>query len=561
MAIPGRARSTLRALSWPGAVGCTPASWTITAVLAGCWLAAGPRTPDLAAQVHRASLFAAHGFALWDNSWYGGHHLPDYSLVFPPLASLLGLRITAATAAVGSAALFESLVGGPRAAAACRWFAVGCVVDLLIGRLAYAVGVTAGLAAVAALMRGRLALAGVFAALCAATSPVAGLFLALAGVGIAIGERRRRGVVVTAVALATVGALSMAFPEGGTQPFSTSAFAVTVAIALAVAVAVGRGSALRPAALLYVAAVGTSFVIPSPMGANVMRLGAACAGPLLLFAASTGHVALRRAGLLALLVVVAAWQWVDPVTQVTRAWGDPSSTTEFYRPLVARLRRERGAPGRIEVPFTRGHWESVYLARRFALARGWERQLDRRLNPLFYRRRLDASAYRRWLRVNAVRYVALPDAVMDPAGRQEAALVAARPSFLEPVWRGAGWQLFRTRDPLPLATGAARRVRLDASDVRVGVDRPGTVLVRVHWTPYWRLVSGSGCLARHGPWTVLDARRPGTYVLAPRLSLGGLLRRPRTCSPRAPRRDDRSSRRTRGVSSSAGHGRPLILDP
>jgi hypothetical protein len=186
------------------------------------------------------------------------------------------------------------------------------------------------------------------------------------------------------------------------------------------------------------------------------------------------------------------------------------------------------------VPFTRGHWEAVYLARRFALARGWERQLDRRLNPLFYGRRLDPSAYRRWLRVNAVRYVALPDATMDPAGRQEAALVAARPPFLKPVWRGAGWQLFRTRDPLPLGTGAAHRVQLGASHVRVGVDRRGAVLLRVHWTPYWRLVSGSGCVVQRGPWTVLDARRPGTYVLAPRFSLAGLLQERGRCFPAPP---------------------------
>ncbi len=44
-----------------------------------------PRTPDLAAQMHRVAVFAADGFAVWDNSWYGGHALPGYSLTFPAL--------------------------------------------------------------------------------------------------------------------------------------------------------------------------------------------------------------------------------------------------------------------------------------------------------------------------------------------------------------------------------------------------------------------------------------------------------------------------------------------
>lgn len=115
-------------------------SWAATAALAGCWLAMGPATPDLAAQVYRAGLFAAHGFAVWDNGWYDGHHVPGYSLVFPVVGSVLGVRATRAGAAVLSAALFQSLVRGRRADAACRWFAIGCVADLLVGRLTYALG-------------------------------------------------------------------------------------------------------------------------------------------------------------------------------------------------------------------------------------------------------------------------------------------------------------------------------------------------------------------------------------------------------------------------------------
>ena len=54
------------------------------------WLAVDPRTPDLAAQVYRANLFAEVGWTVWDGRWYGGHDIPGYSLVFPPLAALVG---------------------------------------------------------------------------------------------------------------------------------------------------------------------------------------------------------------------------------------------------------------------------------------------------------------------------------------------------------------------------------------------------------------------------------------------------------------------------------------
>jgi hypothetical protein len=510
----------------------TAPSWAATLLLAACWLALGPVTPDLAAQIHRAGLFASHGFAVWDNSWYDGHHVPGYSLVFPAVGSVLGVRLTGAAAAVLSAALFQSLVRGRRAGAACWWFSIGCVADLLVGRLTYALGVTAGLAAVTALTRGRPALAAALAVGCAATSPVAGLFLALAGIAVALAERRPHALSMSAAALATAAALSVAFPEGGTQPFTIAAFAETLAISLLAALLVGEDRRLRLALLLYVAAVVACFLVASPMGSNVTRAGTAFLAPMLLIAPSPASPA-RRILLIVTLVAAAAWQWVDPVTQASRGLGDPSTAAAYYQPLMAELGRQDAAAGRVEVPFTRDHWETVYLARHFALARGWERQLDRRLNPLFYRRRLTPAAFDRWLHANAVHYVALPDAPIDPAGRREAGIVAARPAFLQPVWRSGHWQLFRVRDPLPLASGAARDARLGATDLRLRVKRPGAILLRVHWTPYWRLTTGTGCISQHGQWTMLLARHRGTFLLSTRFSVGRLLDRGTACGPRS----------------------------
>ena len=135
------------------------APWHVAAVLAIAWLAFGPPTPDLAAQVYRAGLFEREGWTIFDLYWYGGHHMPAYSILFPPLGALLGVRTVGALAAVASAALFDRIARRkfePQAAyRGAMWFAVGTAADLLIGRLTFALGVTFALGAVLALQNGR----------------------------------------------------------------------------------------------------------------------------------------------------------------------------------------------------------------------------------------------------------------------------------------------------------------------------------------------------------------------------------------------------------------------
>ena len=56
-------------------------------------LAWDPRVGDLAAQVFRTELFHRGGLAIWNSSWYGGHYILTYSVLFPPLAALLGPQV------------------------------------------------------------------------------------------------------------------------------------------------------------------------------------------------------------------------------------------------------------------------------------------------------------------------------------------------------------------------------------------------------------------------------------------------------------------------------------
>jgi hypothetical protein len=157
----------------------TAAPWLLAAALALAWLAFGPPTPDLAAQVYRAGLFQREGFTLFNANWYGGHHTPAYSILFPPLGALIGVRLAGALAAVASAVLFERIARrhfGAGARWGALWFGAGTAGDLLIGRLTFAVGVALALAAVFALQRGHRRSGVALAVACTLGSPVAGLF-------------------------------------------------------------------------------------------------------------------------------------------------------------------------------------------------------------------------------------------------------------------------------------------------------------------------------------------------------------------------------------------------
>jgi hypothetical protein len=327
-------------------------------------------------------------------------------------------------------------------------FALGFCVELLSGRVPYDLGFAIGLAAVLALMRGALPLALVLAVLTSVASPVAGAFLALAGLAYALADVRR-GVAVVAAALAPILVLSLAFPEGGYEPFAPSDFWLTLGGVALIALLLPHGPlsargrrVVRAGAVLYALALIGSFVIATPVGGNAARLGPPLAAPLL-----AGVLWERRRLALALLApLLVYWQFVTPIHDVAASAGDPSVSASYYAPVLAELRRLRhGKATIVEVPLTKAHWEATYLAGHdgVSLARGWERQLDTRYAALFYLPTLRAAAYRTWLVENRVQYVALPDAPLDKAGSQEGALIARGMPYLRELWRSGHWRVYR----------------------------------------------------------------------------------------------------------------------
>jgi hypothetical protein len=504
-------------------------AWAVAAALAVAYLLLDPPSADLAAQVYRSHLFDREGFVLWDNAWYGGHHMPGYSVLFPPLGALLGPRVVGALSAVAAAALFERIVAehfGERARLGALWFGAATAVNLVTGRLAFALGIALALGAVLAATHRRPGLATALAALTALASPVAALFLGLAAAAWFLARRTAAALALGLGAAVPLALLTAAFPEGGIEPFVASAFWPALAALGAVLVALPREEGeLRIGVILYALGTIASFALDTPVGGNVTRLGALFAGPVLACLLWRRSPALL--GLLALPLLY--WQWNAPVRDWVRAGDDPAVDASYYRGLLGFL-GSRDGPFRVEIPFTANHWEANHVARRFPLARGWERQLDVRDNAVFYRGRLTPQRYRAWLDENAVAYVALPDARLDDSAEAEARLVRAGLPFLDAVWSDARWRVFAVRRPAPLAAGATV-TRLTTDGFEAHADRSGRAVARVRFTPYWKVVAGAGCIARAaGGWTELRFARPGAIRVATRFAPGRIVSRGPRCT-------------------------------
>ena len=214
-----------------------------------------------------------------------------------------------------------------------------------------------------------------------------------------------------------------------------------------------RERALRWGAALYGAGATLALFLDTQMGGNAVRLGALFGGPVLLcalwgqavdaqpvWAAAAGLRASPRSRF---------WQWSPAVRDVIKYLEDPAAKSDYFEPLrqyLATLPDQR----RIEIPFTRSHWEGAEIALDTPLARGWLRQLDTGRNPIFYGGPVDQADLR------------------ELAGRERGALRG-------PAEREAGQELIRraradrARPALPaaaLALGGLARVRGAAAHAR-----------------------------------------------------------------------------------------------
>ncbi len=524
----------------------------LSAALAAVLLAWDPRVGDLAAQVFRTELFQRGGLAIWNGSWYTGHYTLTYSVLFPPLAALLGPQVVGMLAVVSSSYLFDRLVRdrwGVAARWATLWFGAGVVTLLADGQLTFALGVAFGLATLRLLQVERRGPAVAAAAACTLSSPVAGAFLA----GVLLAGSLQRGrrisppaIWIACLALGLIVGSNLAFPESGQFPFAPSAY-IAVPLWCGGALIVTHGlreeeRQLRLILIAYLLAATVLWLVPNPIGGNAARLGALFGGPVL-----AAVVLARRPHLSSLAVAVLAvtmtgglyWQLTASVNQIARSVGDPSTSRSYFAPVAHWLREHGGREVRVEVPPTANHWESAYLAPSFELARGWLRQLDRTRDGIFYTddSSLTDRAYSAWLRNNAIHYVALPGASLDYSSIAERRLILREPPYLSLRWQSAHWRVYAVRNPAPLVQplgdGAARTRWIGRQGFALDVTRPGRFLVRISFTPYWSIARGSGCLLRHGDWTVARASHAGLFRVAVDFSLqrawNAVIRARKTC--------------------------------
>jgi hypothetical protein len=361
----------------------------------------------------------------------------------------------------------------------------------------------------------RRSVALVLAFLCGLASPVAAVLLALVAATIAVGERIWGPAAVAGLALLPVAAMALLFPEeAGEFPLWFSAYwplALTTIGALLLLRNAPQERDLRLVVAVYLAVGTLMWLVPNPVGGNITRLGSLFAGPVLAAVLLTGRARPPRLLAVAVLALALGWQVITPLPDTLQSLGDPSTERSYYEPLNDWLASRGAERERIEVVYTFNHWETAYVSPRFALARGWLRQLDRERNDLFYEGKLTSARYRRWLQDKGIRYVALSDAELDYSAEQEADLVRAGQAYLRPSARLPHWRVYEVTPAPSLLEGppGARLVRQTPQSFVVEAERPGRWLVRAEPTPYRHLASGAGCVGRDGDRTVLRVDRPG----------------------------------------------------
>ena len=477
---------------------------------------------DIAAQDAWAEFARTHPDSAYNLAWYGGMHPVSYSVVSPYIMAQVGVRATMILAGTLSAGLLAWLVVS-RSDDKNRWVvavygAVALAGNALSGRVTFALGTLFALAALCVVfawprpststaerwVRGGLA-AGA-SGLATAASPVAGAFLGLVAATLWLRRRRPAAYALGVPPVVVVAASALLFPFSGRQPMAWYSTILPIAMGVAVVILTPRSwRTVQFGAALYVVAVVGAWLVPSPVGTNVSRLGLLFGGVVLVAAVTLGAWRSswvgRRYGTRAAQVLLAValitsttWQVAYAVRDVVSS-APPESFTSDLAPLLAQLDSRQAALARVEVVPTKSHREAAALAPHVPLARGWNRQADAERNPLFYRDRppLTARAYHHWLHRWAVGYVVLStSATPDPAAAQEAELVASAPPYLVRVWSDDDWVLYHVRDATPLVTPPAQVVSYDAAQLTIRTPGPARVVVRIADSPWLSLVDADG---------------------------------------------------------------------
>jgi hypothetical protein len=495
----------------------------------------GMRGADYPGHYVRALVWEGSGAWAWSNLWYAGHSTVPYSVLAPALMSWIGPFALAAIGSLAATYLFARLtverVPSSTTVLANHAFALAMAVNVVVGRAPFAFGLALALLAVLAWTREHTGAALAAAVVAPMVSPVAGAFLAMASASVAIarGSTFRRtsreaqrvagqAVAMTAAAAMPVALVTMLFGDSGWFPFRGGHFAATL-ITLTLVATIPRRT-VRVGAAVAIITAAVVFVVPNPLGGNFVRLPQIVAVPLAVAAVP----AVRKRWRALFAVVVAAgvvWSVHPGVVAAVDWWGDDSIEGAYHQPLIDEVRRRNrdGEPiGRLEVPFTENHWESLFVAPEVPFARGWERQIDLDRNEPLYDEDLTSGEYRAWLLANGVRWIAIPDVSLDHAGQPEQRAIDGAPldeiGWLTLVWSNDDWRLFEIDDYVPIVEAPAELIVQGTDSLIVRTPRQSTVTIRYRYTDYLT-ITGAACVAPDGHgWIVAELPAAGEYRLA-----------------------------------------------
>ena len=470
---------------------------SIATVLAAWLVSLGPPGSDLAAHVYQRTVFLEHGFVLWNNFWYAGHYsFITYSLLYYPLAALIGIRLLAVATIAAAALAFAAVLGrefGVQARWSIRTFAVVWSGVVLTAAFPFTLGVALALLAIWALQGERLRGFAVLAALVLAASPLAFVLLALILGGIALGRNPPRRVLAGAgLALTVVGlgeALIMrAFPTDGRYPFPLlELLAALTFCALGAALTRGVEAAviLRPIFAVYSVACTAAYLLPSEVGGNIARLRFV-ALPIYVLVLGLRRWKPRALAAVALGLAL-SWNLSPLIASYASGRSDPAAEPTYWAPAISYLKAHMSMSYRVEVVDTVGHWEAVYLPKAgIPIVRGWFRQDDFPQNQILYEQ-TSSKGYLQWLRTLGARYVVLTDAPPDYSARGEASRLRSRESGLRPVLHTPRLTIYAVPSPRPIVTGSAgaRVVALTEQRVTLRLPRPGRYRLAIRYSAYW----------------------------------------------------------------------------
>ncbi|UQE73401.1 hypothetical protein MYK68_11555 [Gordonia sp. PP30] len=497
----------------------------VTAVVSAVLWAVGPAVSDMQAALAReGAARAGVGLAYWFD-WFGGVSPGSYSLIVPTMSAWIGSLPLLCLSTLAIAAMACPLSRRATHPTALAWAVTGAaILNMMSGRVAFAVGAAIALAALLAARRVHPLVGAAGLLVAGLASPLAPAFVGMAAVPfLAYSVTRTASTwAVVAGSAAGVAIPFVLFGAPGSQVFP----ATTLFWCLAIAACAWAAITEPPAKLivpLSIAAALLLFFIPTGVGSNIARFFYFVLPCLALYYSR------RSPRVLALLLVpalvYALFVAISDLTAAARI-DDPATS---YTPLAEELARDHGLGNhRVELVDAGTHVGSHMLAGTAKLARGWENQTDARYNPIFYTPdALTADSYRAWLADNAVAYVAVSSKPLRSMQR-EADLVGGGLPYLTEIWRNSEWTLYRVADPTDIVPAPLTLVSDSPSRMVIDVPKAGVFPIRIRPNRYLTArpeadPATTACItSTDDGWIELHADRPGRYELQGQFSLRGV---------------------------------------